>query len=135
MPQEAIVEKLYGNQFICEPAAGPGIVSAIEGQWQDRNGNEFYASAQVLADLQFGIVNPAALEQASWFLANDTPLINGALGHATLMTAMEWVEDNFGNYQLQNIIVRDPWPGRPNRRRLTDQEFAGSTFLAAVTVD
>lgn len=133
--QERIVEKLYGSQFICRPAIGPGIASAVQGYWVDDRGDEFYADVHVLADLQFGIVDPFALQDASRYLANNIPLINGAVGHATLMTAMSWIEDNFGQYQLQEIIVRDPWPGNQNRRQLTYREFSGTNFLAAVIVD
>lgn len=132
VPQEAIVEKLFGSRFVCRPAIGPQIANAINGRWTDRRGRRFRARADVLADLMFGIVNPDALSQASRYLADDIPLINGALGHATLMTAMTWIEDNFRQYQLQEIVVRDPWPGNRNRRRLSVQEFHGSTFLAAV---
>lgn len=132
VPQEAIVEKLFGSRFVCQPAIGPQIAGAITGRWTDRRGRRFRARAYVLADLMFGIVNPSALSQASRFLADDVPLINGALGHATLMTSMTWVEDNFGQYQLQEIIVRDPWPGSPNRRHLSAKEYYGSMFLAAV---
>jgi hypothetical protein len=134
LPQEAIVEKLYGSSFVCELAIGPGIVSAVNGRWTDDRGRRFRARAHVLTDLQFGVADPFALQRAIGFLADDVPLINGAVGHATLVTRMDWAEDSFGNSQLTNITVRDPWPGNPNRRSLTGQEVYGTNFLAAVTV-
>lgn len=133
LAQERIVERLYGSQFVCAPAVGPGIASAIQGRWTDRRGRSFRGEVRVLRDVDFGVFNPFAIQEASRFLSSGVPLINGALGHATLMTAMTWIQDNFGNQQLQEIIVRDPWPGRPNRRVLTAQELFGTTFLAAVT--
>jgi len=133
--QEHIVERVFGSHWNCRPNIGPGIAAAIEGEWEDNHGEYFYATTRTLTDLQFGVIDPFALQHAAEFLANDVPLIVGSLGHATLMTAITWLEDNFGQYRLQEIIVRDPWPTRPNRRRLTGREFYGTTYVAAVLVD
>lgn len=132
LSQERIVERLYGSSFVCAPAAGPGIAAAINQNWVDDRGRRFRGQVQVINDVQFGVQNPYALQIAADYLRRGVPLINGALGHATLMTAITWLEDSYGNLALQEIILRDPWPGRQNRRRMTPQEFYGATFLAAV---
>jgi len=133
--QEEIVRKVYGPDIPCLPSIGPNIARAVEGYWEDRNGNEFYATIRTHTDIEFGVHDPFALQNASRYLANNVPVIIGALGHATLLTGMSWIEDNFGRQQLTEMVVRDPWPHRQNRRRLSAQELYGATYLAAVLVD
>jgi len=67
-------------------------------------------------------------------LANGYPLINGALGHATVLTEMTYLRDRFGRGMPVEFTVRDPWPENPNRRSLNAQEVAGTNFLALVRV-
>ena len=85
-------------------------------------------------DLNFGIRDPFALQRASGYLADDVPLIVGALGHATLLTEIVWLEDNFGNTQLEQLVVLDPWPGSSGRRLLSPAEVFGTTYIAAILV-
>jgi len=131
--QDAIVKKLFG-QLVCTTANGPQIIQAINGSWVDAQGNAFNATAWPLIDLQFGMMAPNAAAAAAVELANNNPLINGAAGHATVMTAMTYVRDGFGNGMPTQIIVRDPWPGNSNLRTLGPQEVAGTFFLARVAV-
>jgi hypothetical protein len=133
VPQQAIVSKIFGSP-ICNTAVGPQIIGAINGYWTDLQGKRFKAMAQPLVDLQFGIANPAAMPIIARELNNNNPLINGALGHATLITAMRYKVDYASRGIPLEIWVRDPWPGNPNRRRLKPQERAGTFFLAAVRV-
>ena len=134
VPQETIVAKIFGSRKPCRPSVGPGIARAINGSWNDKKGKKFRAQARVHLDLQFGVSDPFALGNASRYLATNVPVIVGALGHATLMTGMAWLEDNYGRQQLESIVVRDPWPGNKNRRVLTPQELYGTMFMAAVLV-
>lgn len=133
--QRRIVEKLYGPAAPCLPAIGPGIANAVSGEWESDDGDYFYADLRVHTDVTFGIADPFALGNASRYLADGVPVIVGALGHATLLTAMKWAEDNFGQQRLLEMIVRDPWPGNRNRRLLSPQEFYGTSYIAAVFVD
>lgn len=133
MPQERIVEALFG-QLVCAPATGLQIAWTIEGRWQDARGRQFYARPRVLLDAYAGTWSPNLLGQVVGELKAGNPLINGALGHATNITACSYVEDGWGRFELQEVILRDPWPGTPNRRRLTAQEAYGTQFVAAVDV-
>ncbi|MFT5485504.1 MAG: hypothetical protein ACI9JL_004346 [Paracoccaceae bacterium] len=133
--QEVIVDKLFGAGRPCRPSVGPQIAAAVEGDWVDRDGREFSATTNTHLDVQFGVRDPRALQNVSRYLADEVPVIIGTLGHATLVTSMSWIEDNFGQQKLTEIVVRDPWPGRPNRRRLSAQEFQGATYISAVIVD
>jgi Papain-like cysteine protease AvrRpt2 len=131
--QEEIVEKVFGDQSD-QAAFGPQIVEAVDGSWVDQEGNSFDASASVLWDSQFGFGRPDAVVQAARELENDRPLIVGAFGHATVMTAMTYSMNAF-TAQLEELVVRDPWPGNPNRRTLSLQEALGTQFLAQISVD
>jgi len=133
VPQEAIVQRLYGS-LICTTATGEGIYRAVAGAWQDRRGRQFRAEPYVLIDRQYGIFRPDAVALAAQELAAGNPLINGAMGHATVMTAMTYVRDQWGRGQPLQVIVRDPWPGTPNRRQLSMQEAWGTFFLMALHV-
>lgn len=135
VPQTSIVQRLFPD-LRCSPANGPQIVNAVNsGPWQDQEGNTFLAQASPLADLSFGISNPLAAAQAAQELAAGRPLINGALGHATVMSAMRYARDAYGNGRPLEILVRDPWPGNQHRRRLTAQEIHGTVLLISVFVN
>jgi hypothetical protein len=133
IPQRAIVQKVYGSS-VCASAGGPGIVSAVDGDWESSDGRSFQAAAEVLWDTQYFFRRPDAIVQAANELADGHPLILGALGHATVMTGMGYLLAMNGNYQIAQITVRDPWPGHPSRRLLTPQEAWGASFLAKVYV-
>jgi hypothetical protein len=131
--QEAIVQKVFGD-LVCLPATGPDIAYAIDGEWVSEDGQYFSASADVLWDSQYFFGQPDAIVQAAHELSNGNPLIIGALGHATVMTAMGYYLAANGAYQIQEIIIRDPWPDSPNRRQLSPDEAMGTQFLAKVHV-
>src|SRR4029453_7643625 len=105
----------------------------IEGNWIDKLGDPFQARAQVLWDAQFGFGRPDAIAIAAQELARNNPLILGAMGHATVMTAMTY-SGNGQFIQINEVIIRDPWAGNPNRRALSAQEALATQFLAAVRV-
>jgi hypothetical protein len=131
--QKRIAEKLFGTAE-CEPAVGRQIVETITGDWVDDRGREFSAQAFPLVDLDYGIWEPTAVEDAAHELANNNPLINIALGHATVLTALTYLRHRDGSGMPLQMVVRDPYPGNPNRRTLDFQEINGSVFLAAVHV-
>lgn len=132
LPQEQIVERLYPD-VRCSPANGPQIIATVNsGPWQDMTGRIFNPNAYTLADFDFGYQNANAALQAAQHLAAGIPLITGALGHATVMTAMSYYRDATGNAQVESITVRDPWPGNPPRRVLTAAEVQGTRLLIAI---
>lgn len=60
-------------------------------------------------------------------------LIVGSLGHAVLLTAVQYTRSNMG-VRTDAVVVRDPWPQSPNRRLFSLQEFQGTQFLATLRV-
>jgi hypothetical protein len=133
VPQEAIVRKLFGG-LICMPAVGLGITQSIKGRWVRPDGSHFDVAADVLQDAPSFFARPNAIPQAARELAKGTPLILGALGHATVMTAMTYTLTGDGAYRIEEVVIRDPWPDNPNRRVLTPREAMAATFLAKVYV-
>lgn len=131
--QERIAQKLF-DAPACASAIGPQIVSAVDGDWTDDSGEAFQASAEVLWDTQFGFGNPNAIVTAARELEVNNPLILGAMGHATVMTAMTYSGNGYA-VQINQVIVRDPWPGNPNRRALSQQEALLTQFLAKIRVE
>jgi hypothetical protein len=131
--QRRIVEKVFQSD-VCHPAIGPQIVEAIDGSWIDDRGNKFEANCEVLWDTQFQFGRADAVVQAARELEAGRPLILGAMGHATLLTAMTY-SGNGILVQLNELIIRDPWPGNPNRRALTPMEAMNTNFLATVAID
>lgn len=132
--QTDIVRRLYADQR-CSPATGPQIVSAVNsGMWRDRYGKLFRAKAFPLADLNFGVINPNVVQQASAELAAGRPMINGAVGHATVLSKISVVQDRWGRFDLTELVVQDPWPGNQRIRYLKPNEVVGSHMLIAIHV-
>ena len=131
--QLRFVEKLFGGGLDCRAATGPMIKNAIDGFWTDERGNSFWASAGIVMDTQFGIGTPNPLSVVWQELNAGRALITGTLGHAVLITALEYIHTPNGT-QTTAVIVRDPWPFSPNRRALSMQEFQNVNFLATLHV-
>ena len=130
------MRKVFGFE-IDRPAVGPQIIAAIDGYWEDDDGQEFYAQGAVLVDGQYSIAHPQALQIAARELAENRPLIIGTMGHAMVLSAMDYYRDTYGNGQPFQFTVRDPWP-RPGfnaKRLLSPQEAASTQFLAGVAIE
>jgi hypothetical protein len=125
VPQERIVEETWGA-IVNMPGQPGQILSALNRQWIDENGDVFQVSATTLT---------ANHVTAAQDLAADNPLIIGTMGHAMILTAVEYTRNARGQGNIINAIVRDPWPYNPRRRSLTPQEWYNTTFLARIRVD
>ncbi|HUO98570.1 MAG TPA: hypothetical protein VMU01_07865 [Rhizomicrobium sp.] len=134
--QRRIVDKVFvGVNVDNYGAAGPDIVTAVDGAWTDDAGRKFAAKGTVLIDAQFGYRNPLATVAAARQLAADNGLIIGSEGHACVLTEMTYdVSVLTGAYVLWEMTVRDPWPGNVNKRVYRPDEAGLVAFLCAVTV-
>jgi hypothetical protein len=130
--QEQIVERLYGSA-ICATAQGWQIINTINGTWTDDEGETFEAEGIPLVDADFNFAMPNAGALVAQEIANDNPVINGAVGHATVV-----VESHYhgwaGGAGTDAILVADPWPGNASPRFLTPYEMSGTFFIAKVEV-
>ncbi|MGE0153558.1 MAG: hypothetical protein AB7R90_13155 [Reyranellaceae bacterium] len=151
--QEEIVRKIYGSTA-CLRANGLQILQAITGNWVDSRGRRFRATGESLPDAGVGIRSSGGGRESQdlvidmtmkiWSnngsaelvqeLANGHPLIIGALGHATVLTAARYERAPSGFVTLRELVVRDPWPDNFNRRVLRPEEARGNFFVVKVSV-
>jgi hypothetical protein len=119
-----IVGETWGD-VVNMPAGPDQILNDLNRPWKDDDDNEFTANGESYD------ANPAT---ASDDLAQNMPLIIGTMGHAMVLTSLIYFRDAMGNGNVQQAIVRDPWPGR-GRRVLTPQEWYSADFLARIRVE
>jgi hypothetical protein len=122
VPQEVFVQQTFG-QITDMPGTPVQILNALNRSYTDTAGQTFTGVGDVMS---------VSLETIAADLRDRQPLIIGALGHATMLTALAWQQDNLGNVQVLDAVIRDPWPGSPSRRSLTAREWANVSFVARV---
>ena len=122
LPQQILVQQTWGN-IVNMPAYPNQILAALNRTYVDRSGKRFTARGDALT------VNVATAIQD---LSNRSPLIVGTLGHATVLTALNYTQSNIGELQVTSAIVRDPWPQSPSRRTLSPQEWYNINFAARI---
>lgn len=125
--QAHIVERVFGSSLVDAPAYPNQIMAAVNVPWEDDDGDVFYPQGEQV----MGYDRDQNTILASQLLATDTPIIIGSLGHATVLTAMSWVEDVYGRYIIQSLTVRDPMRGR---RSYTLNEASFAHFMAVISV-
>jgi hypothetical protein len=129
--QERLVSEAYGG-LVNMPAQPWTMLAMLNRAWIDDNGKKFTCSSTS------GSSNPLA---AANDLAEDRPLIIGALGHAVVLTGLEYVAFyqrtpwglQLGPVNIINATVRDPLPGK-GLRRLSGMEWANITFAVQIRI-
>ena len=127
IPQEAIVQQTFGT---VRDKAGTlqDILYNLNTLWNDSKGRHFQVQSGVLS-VEYGI----AAEE----LKQDRPLIlaraGQPVGHAMLLTALEYQRYSNGNGYVTQAIVRDPAPGQ-GRRTLSPEEWNNVIALVWVHV-
>lgn len=122
LPQELLVQQTWGA-LVNMPAQPEQIMRALNRTYVDRAGRRFRAVGDA-----FSVNLATAIDD----LSNNSPLIVGALGHATVLTALNYTESNVGERQVTSATVRDPWPDNPSRRTLSPQEWYNINFAARI---
>lgn len=124
IPQVEIVRETWG-EIVNLPGQPQQIVADLNRPWVDTEGNPFRV---------FGDVYSANVITASQDLANNMPLIIGSMGHAMVLTSLQWARNGLGAQQIAAAIVRDPWPGNAMQRILSPQEWFSVNFLIRIRV-
>ena len=124
VPQKTIVQQTWG-QIVNLPAQPNVILANLNRSWQDSNGRYFSVSGETYS------ANPITAAQD---LSQNMPLIIGTLGHAMVLTSLQYTRDQWGNGWVTSAVVRDPWPGR-GRRILSAQEWYSTSFLARIRIE
>jgi hypothetical protein len=130
--QERIVSEAYGG-LVNMPAQPWTMLAMLNRAWVDDNGKKFRCSSTSGSSDTVAAAND---------LADDKPLIIGTLGHAVVLTSLEYVafyQQTSGGLQLGpvniiNATVRDPMPGK-GLRRLSGMEWANITFAVQIRID
>ncbi len=129
--QERIVSEAYGG-LVNMPAQPWTMLALLNRAWIDDNGNKFISGSTP------GSSNTVA---AANDLAEDRPLIIGTLGHAVVLTSLEYVAFyqrtpwalQLGPANIINATVRDPMPGK-GLRRLSGMEWANIAFAVQIRI-
>jgi hypothetical protein len=121
--QERIVDETYGD-IVNLPGTPQAILSSLNRPWVDDDGRPFRVSGDVYS------ANPST---AANDLAYDRPLIIGTLGHAMVLTGVQFVR-NPGGGRVVAAYVRDPWPFDARYRPLTAQEWSNAALLVRIRV-
>ena len=119
--QDRIVGETFGS-VVDMPADTGQILAAVNRPWTDDRRRPFQAVGRAL---------PIDAQRAARHLIDEQPLIIGSLGHATVLTAMNWRQAVDGRQALTAVVVRDPWQGG-RRRLLSGPEVWATDFLALV---
>ena len=122
LPQYVLVQETWGG-IVNMPAYPNQILAALNRIYVDSSGRRFSATGDA-----FTVNISTAIQD----LSNRSPLIVGALGHATVLTALNYTQSNAGELQVTSAIVRDPWPESPSRRTLSPQEWYNINFAARI---
>lgn len=117
--QQRIVAEAYGAPVNMPAISGFTIAQALNRSWIDDGGQSFQSSLEAAFDAQAGVsaIDNTMIVQA---LANGDPLLVGARGHVTVVTAISYVPTPVGPRILQ-VGVFDPWPGRGARGLMIDE--------------
>lgn len=123
VPQHEIVRQTWG-EIINLPGQPSQILANLNRPWRDSSGRDFYVSGDTFS------ANPITAAQD---LSNDMPLIIGTMGHAMVLTSLQYLRDQLGRGEVTYAVVRDPWPGK-GRRNLSAEEWYNTSFLARIRV-
>jgi hypothetical protein len=123
--QKRIVRETWGS-IGNMPGTPQQILANLNRNWKDDNGKAFTSQADPYTVNATTAVND---------LQANRPLIIGALGHATVLTALTSdVNRQNGAWSVIAATVRDPWPGNGGERILTPQEWYNINFGARVRI-
>jgi hypothetical protein len=132
--QDRIVTEAYGVPANIPAGSGFLVAAALNKSWEDDNGDSFDASLEAAFDAQAGVaaIDNSIIIQA---LANGDPLIVGARGHVTVVTAVSYIPTPLGP-NVMAVGVFDPWPGQGARNlaidEMTPMPMGGSLMFLAL---
>jgi hypothetical protein len=124
--QTRIVQEAWGA-VVNMPGDPDRILSDLNRTWKDDRGKSFSSTGDSLtANAATAVID----------LKEGRPLIIGALGHATVLTALTSdINTATGAWQVVAATVRDPWPSNGGRRILSPQEWYNINFVTRISVE
>lgn len=138
VPQEVIVQRVFGGLVCAAAPNGLTMAQALSGSWTDARGVTFQSHVVAAYDQMAGVnaINNNFIVNE---LSNDRPLLYANTHHAMVLTAVDYFATPMG----PNVVaagVLDPWPASPAFHPLSPPEvfpaFSGGQmmFLAAVHI-
>jgi len=129
--QEEIVAKVFGG-MVDAPAGPDQIMRALQGWAPDQRGR----MSQIEADSRN--LDPVSVIQDleyRWPLIVGLTGVQGATGHAYVLTAVYYHLNAYGQPQIFRVVLRDPYPTKQSRLEMSMEEFmARCTFATRVHV-
>lgn len=116
-----------------DPAREPALLHATVGTWTDRDGQSFLLGLSPLPSLHEALPLHPDFPRLLTRLARQ-PLLCGAAGHATVMTALTTVPGLAGTVRRDTITVRDPYAETGGLRLLTPDELSRPFWVLGVSV-
>lgn len=116
-----------------DPAREELLLHAMAGTWTDRAGQGFLLGLAPLPSLHEAMPRDPDFPRLLTRLARQ-PLLCGAAGHATVMTALTTEPGLAGTVRRETITVRDPFAPSGGLRLLTDAELSRPFWVLGVSV-
>lgn len=116
-----------------DPTREKGLLHAAAGTWTDRAGQSFLLGLAPLPSLHEAMPRDPEFPRLLARLARQ-PLLCGAAGHATVMTALTTVPGLAGTVRRDTITVRDPFAPTGGLRLLTADELSRPFWVLGVSV-
>ena len=135
--QQEVVYGLTGGQPNV-PASLETIERALTGYVTNAKGERVFVHATPNANGVTDLINDLAQHNPVLLgLRTDDGIVfpasmrGGATGHAYVLTGIVYTRDQAGRVQPISAVVRDPWPGNPDRQEIPWQQVA-SRFMFMV---
>ncbi|MDQ2843780.1 MAG: C39 family peptidase [Acidobacteriota bacterium] len=134
VPQQAIVQRVFGGVVCAASGSTTNIGAALSVNWVDANGNSFQSRVISAYDPANGL-NTLNNQQIIQEITNNRPMLYCNTHHAMVVVGVRYSPSS-----VQMVGVTDPWPYSPPYHPLSGPEMAPSirggqmTFLAAVSV-
>jgi hypothetical protein len=120
--QERIVAEAWGG-IANIPGSPEAILRSVNRRWKSDGGELFD-----VIGTPYGVNIPAVVQDLQ---AND-PVLIGTMGHMMVLTHVAWIQNAYGQWQIVDATVRDPWPLNPSRRSLSAAEWANTQIAVRV---
>lgn len=116
-----------------DPAREPALLHDMVGTWTDRAGQSFLLGLAPLPSLHDVMPRDPDFPRLLTRLARQ-PLLCGAAGHATVITALTTVPGLAGTVRRETVTVRDPHAPTGGLRLLTADELSRPFWVLGVSV-
>jgi len=116
-----------------DPAREETLLHTMAGTWTDRRRQDFLLGLAPLPSLHEAMPRHPDFPRLLTRLARQ-PLLCGAAGHATVMTALTTVPGLAGTVRRDTITVRDPYAPTGGLRLLSGHELSRPFWVLGVSV-